>query len=151
MILAAITPDDDDATFEEKTALVAGALDIYVVRRMVNRRNFGYSTVQYTMFNLMKTVRNKPTDEVRTALSEWLDSERETLDGIYYYFALTQRNRKHVRYVLARITAWLDAELETGVTFADYMDRSARTPSRLKELYQQIAEIIWNPVRLGLD
>ncbi|MDE0701852.1 MAG: DUF262 domain-containing protein [Acidimicrobiaceae bacterium] len=134
VILAAITPDDDDATFEAKTALVAGALDIYVVRRMVNHRNFGYSTVQYTMFNLMKTVRNKPTDEVRSALFEWLDSEWETLDGIYN-FALTQRNRKHVRYVLARITAWLDGELETGVTFADYMDRSRKHPFEVEHIW----------------
>ncbi|MDE0605868.1 MAG: DUF1524 domain-containing protein [Acidimicrobiaceae bacterium] len=136
VILAAITPDDDDATFEAKTALVAGALDIYVVRRMVNHRNFGYSTVQYTMFNLMKTVRNKPTDEVRSALFEWLDldSKWETLDGIRD-FALTQRNRKHVRYVLARITAWLDGELETGLTFADYMDRSRKHPFEVEHIW----------------
>ena len=74
VILAAITPDDDDATFREKASLVAGALDIFVVRRIVNYRNFGYSTVVYTMFNLIKNVRNRPIDEVRGVLAQWLAS-----------------------------------------------------------------------------
>ena len=134
VILAAITPDDDDATFKEKTALVAGALDIYVARRMVNFRNFGYSTVVYTMFNLMKSVRNQPTEEVREVLTHWLESEWETLDGIWE-FSLTKRNRKHIHYLLARITAWLDAQLETGVSFADYLDRSRKHPFEVEHIW----------------
>ena len=133
VILAAITPDDDDATFLEKTALVSGALDIYVVRRMVNFRNFGYSTVVYTMFNLMKDLRNRPTEEVRAALTVWLDSEWETLEEIWEY-SLHQRNRKHIHYLLARITAWLDEQLETGVTFADYVDRSRKRPFEIEHI-----------------
>ncbi len=120
VILAAVTPDDDARTFKEKATLVAGALEIYVVRRIVNSRNSGYSTVVYTMFNLMKSVRNRPTEEVREVLARWLDNEPERLDGILR-LRLTRRNRWHIRYILARITAWLDAELETGVTFDDYI------------------------------
>ena len=46
VILAALTPDDGDDVFQAKSKLVAGALEIFVVRRMVNYRNFGYATVQ---------------------------------------------------------------------------------------------------------
>lgn len=70
VILASITPDDDDGIFRQKASLVAGALDIFVARRMVNFRNFGYSTVVYTMFNLMKGVRNRPVDELRGVLGK---------------------------------------------------------------------------------
>ena len=59
VILAAITPDDDDNEFHDKATTITAALDIFVVRRMVNFRNFGYSTVSYTMFNLMKQL-NQP-------------------------------------------------------------------------------------------
>ena len=134
VILAAITPDDDDARFKEKAALVSGALDIYVARRMVNHRNFGYSTVVYTMFNLMKDVRNRPTEEVREALTDFLENEWERLDGIWE-FSLTQRNRKHIHYLLARITAWLDEQLETGVTFVDYLDRSRKNPFEVEHIW----------------
>ena len=125
VILAAITPDDGQDTFVQKSALIAGALDIFVARRMVNFRNFGYSTVVYTMFNLIKEVRNRPIEEVRERLAEWLEGEDDQFDGIRA-FRLTQRNRKHIRYLLARITAWLDYELATGLTFMDYWDRSGK-------------------------
>jgi len=134
VILAAITPDDDDATFEEKAALVAGALDIYVVRRMVNNRNFGYSTVVYTMFNLIKELRNRPVGAIRNALTGWLEDEHEQLDGIRTY-SLTQRNRKHIHYILARMTAWLDTELGTSGTFAEYLDRSRRHPFEVEHIW----------------
>lgn len=133
VILAAITPDDDDATFTEKTALVSGALDIYVVRRMVNFRNFGYSTVVYSMFNLMKDVRNRPTEEVRDALRVWLDNEGETLTKVREY-SLHQRNRKHIHYLLARITAWLDDQLGTPATFANYVNRSRKHPFEIEHI-----------------
>lgn len=134
VILAAITPDDDDATFMRKAALVAGALDIYVVRRMVNYRNFGYSTVVYTMFNLIKEVRNQPAGEIRHVLARWLNSEHEQLDGIRTY-SLAQRNRRYIRYILARMTAWLDSELGTSGTFADYFDRSRRHPFEVEHIW----------------
>ena len=134
VILAAITPDDDDATFREKASLVAGALDIFVVRRIVNYRNFGYSTVVYTMFNLIKNVRNRPIDEVRGVLAQWLQAEEERLDGLKS-FRLTQRNRSHIHYLLARMTAWMDGELATGVTFADYVDRSRKHPYEVEHIW----------------
>ena len=134
VILAAITPEDNDATFEQKAALVAGALDIYLVRRMVNSRHFGYSTVDYTMYNLIKEVRNQPIDEIRHVLTRWLESEDEQLDGIRKY-SLTRGNRRYVRYLLARMTAWLDSELGTSMTFADYLDRSRRRPFEIEHIW----------------
>ena len=47
-------PVDDDETFQAKVRMVAGFIDLFVARRMVSFRNFGYNTVQYTMFNLIK-------------------------------------------------------------------------------------------------
>ena len=134
VILAAITSDDDDTVFLEKSALIASALDIFIVRRMVNFRNFGYNTVVYTMFNLVKRVRNQPTDEIRGILSEFLEKEDERLDGMRS-FRLTMRNRRHVFYLLARITAWLDNELSTGVSIADYFDRLAKHPYQVEHIW----------------
>ena len=134
VILAAITPEDDDDTFKEKAALVAGALDIFVVRRIVNNKNFGYSTVVYTMFNLIKRVRNRPADEVRLELTMWLEDESERLDGIRS-FKLTQRNRRYIHYLLARMTSWLDGELGYGITFSDYLDRARRHPYEVEHIW----------------
>ena len=134
VILAAITADDDDETFERKTSLVAGALDIFVVRRIVSGRHLGYFSADNTMFNLVKVVRNKPVDEIRHILASWLESDDERLEGIRTY-SLTQGSRRHIRYLLARMTAWLDSELETGMTFADYLDRSRKYPFEIEHIW----------------
>ena len=138
VILAAITPDDDDTAFFGKAKMVAGALDIYLVRRMVNNRNIGYSTVVYTMFTLIKEIRDRPIDELRTVLASWLEREHERLDGIRSGsdgpFRLTQRNRKYIRYILARITSWLDGELGTRTTLTEYFDRTRRHPYEVEHV-----------------
>ncbi|MDE0231007.1 MAG: DUF262 domain-containing protein [bacterium] len=135
VILAAITPEDNDAAFREKAALVAGALDIFVARRMVNYRYFGYSTVVYTMFNLMKDIRNRATDEVREVLTGWLAGEKERVEGIRH-LRLTQRNRRHIHYLLARVTSWIDSEMGKGLpTFLDYVNRHSKDPYEVEHIW----------------
>jgi len=134
VILAAVTPDDDEITFKQKAALVAGALDIFVARRMVNFRNIGYSTLVYKMFNLMKDVRNLPVEDLRGVLAKWLRSEPERFDGIRT-FRLTQRNGSQIHYLLARMTSWLDEQLTDGVKFADYVDRSRKYPFEVEHIW----------------
>ena len=134
VILAAVTPEDDDETFTAKAALVAGSLDIFIARRMVNYRNFGYSTVVYTMFNLIKELRDNPVETVRRVLTQFLENEWEELEG-NYWFGLTKRNRRHIHYLLARITAWLDDELGTGMTLPDYLDRSRKHPFEVEHIW----------------
>ena len=134
MILASIKSDDDDTTFFEKAEIVASALEIFVVRRMVNFRNFGYNTVKYAMFNLVKRIRNRSTVEIKEILAEWLEREDDQLDGIDS-FRLTKRNRKHVFYLLARITAWLDDKLGNNATFVDYIDRSRKDPYQVEHIW----------------
>ncbi len=134
VILAAVTPKDDNDTFKQKAALIAGALDIYVVRRMVNYRNFGQSTIVYTMFNLMKELRNQPTEKVKSVLSKWLDDEKERLDGMHQ-LRLHGRNYSHIRYLLARITSWLDDELATGISFDDYVNWRQKSPFEVEHIW----------------
>ena len=134
LILAAITPIDDNSVYRQKAAMIARAVDIFIARRMVNYRQFGYSTVVYTMFNLMKSIRNRSIEDIQGILLEWLASEKEQLSGIERY-GLTQRNRKHIRYILARITAWLDSELESEGTVFGYLNRNRKNPYEVEHIW----------------
>lgn len=133
-IMAAVTPEDDDATFRLKAELIAKFLNILVARRMVNYRNFGYSTVVYTMFNLAKDVRNSEPDTLRQVLAGRLAEIRESFDGARTY-RLTQRNRSHIRYLLARMTAWIEGECGTGIPFSEYVDRQRRHPFEVEHVW----------------
>ena len=133
-IMAAVTPDDDDDTFRAKTQLVAGFLDLFVARRMVNFRNFGYSTVVYTMFNLARNVRNKDLDALRDVLADRVADIGEAFDGVKT-FRLTQRNRWHIRYLLARMTAWIEGECNTGVGFVEYGNWRRKDPFEVEHIW----------------
>jgi hypothetical protein len=132
--MAAVTPDDDDDTFRRKTRLVAGFLDLFVARRMVNFRNFGYSTVVYTMFNLAKDVRDKDLDKLREVLAARVADIDEAFNGVMT-FRLTQRNGSHIRYLLARMTAWIEGECDTGIGFAEYVDRKRKKPFEVEHIW----------------
>jgi hypothetical protein len=133
-ILAALTPVDDEETFQRKVRMVAGYLDLFVARRMVNYRNFGYSTVSYTMFNLAKDIRDLDPDELADVLGARVAEMTESLSGIST-FGLNQRNRSHVRYLLARIAGWLDSECGSGPGFAEYVDRGRAKPFEIEHVW----------------
>jgi uncharacterized protein with ParB-like and HNH nuclease domain len=133
-IMAAVMPEDDDETFRRKSRLVAGFLDIFVARRMINFRNFGYSTVVYTMFNLAKDVRNRDLDELRDVLADRVADLDESFDGALT-FRLTQRNRSHILYLLARMTAWIEEECGVGIGFGTYVDRSLKKPFEVEHIW----------------
>lgn len=133
-ILAAVMPDDDEETFRHKTRMVAGYLDLFVARRMVNFRNFGYSTIVYTMFNLAKDVRDRSLDELRDVLADKVADIQETFEGVMA-FSLTQRNRSHVRYLLARMASWLGEQTGDPNRFADYVDRARPKPFEVEHVW----------------
>ncbi|MCY4672352.1 MAG: DUF262 domain-containing protein [Bacteroidetes bacterium] len=133
-IMAAVTPDDDQDTFQEKTRMIAAFLDVFVARRMVNFRNFGYSTVVYTIFNLARDVRDKDLDTLREILADRIADLDESFDGIAN-FGLTQRNTSHIRYLLARMTAWIEGECGNGVGFAEYVNRRRKDPFEVEHIW----------------
>jgi hypothetical protein len=140
LILAAVTPVDDDETFLAKTRMVAGYIDLLVARRMVSFRNFGYNTVQYTMFNLMKDIRELDPGE----LADTLGARVADLDGDFSAvgsYRLHQRNGSHVKYLLARLTAWIESECGGTTTFADLTDRNRKDPFEIEHILANHPEL----------
>lgn len=121
-IMAAIGVGDDDDEFRAKAQLVATYLDLMVVRRMVNYRNNGYSTLRNTVFALAKDLRGYDTEGVRDVLADRVAGLEDTFAGVSY-LGLTGRNRSHIAYLLARMTDWLEGG--RGVGFAAYMGRGS--------------------------
>jgi hypothetical protein len=134
LILAAVTPIDDDETFRAKANMVSGFLDLFVARRMVNSRNFGYSTVVYAMFNLAKEIRDLELGELAETLGERTAEMTDTFDALGS-FRMHQRNQSHVRYLLARITAWIEKQVGSTLNFADLVKRKAADPFEIEHIW----------------
>jgi len=134
LMLAPIRLEDSDDVAAQKMALVAGYLDIFAARRIVNFRTLAYSSIVYTMFNLIKEIRDLSVDALKSVLAKKVADIPETFSGIDS-FSLHQQNRRSVHYLLARMT--YHAEQETGLptSFETYTSRSIKKPFEVEHIW----------------
>ena len=124
LALAPLRLDDEADTIARKLRLVSTFADIFLVRRMVNMRQSGHSTLQYTMFSLAKRIRDLDITALCDILLEQLDKEDERFQRISWEdwsFHLNRRYGSKIRYLLARMTAYVEQESSNTTTFANYM------------------------------
>jgi Protein of unknown function DUF262/Restriction Enzyme Adenine Methylase Associated/Protein of unknown function (DUF1524) len=119
LILAALHPEDDEDAFRTKARMIAGAMDIFVARCMIAGSDFRYPTIQRRMFALARELRGLEPDKLAPRLGEELLGTNDPFES-FATFGLHQRNRAHIRYLLARMTAWLEQRYGLPHTFQTY-------------------------------
>ncbi|GAA4930931.1 DUF262 domain-containing protein [Streptomonospora halophila] len=124
-ILAAVSPTDDLDEFWRKTVPIAGYLDLLYVRRFVNDRARQPEALDDEVAHLVPRLRDCRTgDDVRNLLSQEIAGLDDDFTGIAATkFGLRHDNRKQVRYLLARVTAWVEKECGKPDPIADYLRR----------------------------
>lgn len=141
LALAPLTPDDDDETAWRKIRLVTIFADIYLARRKVNFKRTGYSTLQYTMFNLARRIRNTSVDSLRRELHNELNWMWESMGGIigekdwlppYYLNKFTGRS---IRFLLARMTAWVEQQSGNNVNFRNFLWDANGRPLEIEHIW----------------
>jgi uncharacterized protein with ParB-like and HNH nuclease domain len=134
LILAAIHPNDEQEIVEKKIKLVSGFIDNFIIRRAVNFRTLGYSAIVYTMFNLMKEIRNLDLIELANILKRKTKEINEPLEGVSD-FRLHQQNRRYVHFLLARITYHIEKESHIETNFQNYVSRTIKKPFEIEHLW----------------
>ncbi len=119
LILAAVAPDDDDEAFRAKARMIAGALDIFVARCMITGTDFRYPIVQGRFFALARELRGMEPDKLAPRLGEELLGSDDPYED-FATFGVHPRNRAHIKYLLARMTAWVEQRYGLPHTFATY-------------------------------
>lgn len=125
VLLAPLRVADDEAAALSKIRVVASFLDILIHRRIWNWRSNDYSTMQYTMFLVMRDIRGKGAAELAVELRERLDTEKESFasnDG----FSLTKMNGPQVHRLLARLTDCLETSSGQASRYAEYAQRGRK-------------------------
>jgi uncharacterized protein with ParB-like and HNH nuclease domain len=136
LMLAPIRLEDSDDVAAHKMALVAGYLDIFAARRMVNFRTLAYSSIVYTMFNLMKEIPDLEVGPLATLLAEKVSAIDEDFSGIDSFSLHQQnRNRKSVHYLLARMTYHIEQETGSETSFEKYVSRSIKKPFEVEHIW----------------
>jgi len=134
LILAAIRPEDDLGTVDKKIRLVAGYLDIFIARRIVNFRTLGYSSIVYTMFNLMKEIRRLDVPALVQFLKSKVEEVEESFDGVEHLY-MHQQNRYRIHFLLARLTHHIEKESGIESSFLTYVSRDIKKPFEIEHIW----------------
>jgi len=134
LILAPIRPQDDTNTVDHKIRLVSGYLDIFIARRMWNSRTLSTSALSYTIFTLIRKIRDKSVSE----LAEILQSEVEAMEDTFsenIQLGLNWTNKPRIRYLLARITHHIEQQSGIQSSFLDYTKRDVSKPFEIEHIW----------------
>jgi hypothetical protein len=134
LVLAPLRSSDDLDTANRKIRLVAGYLDIFIARRAVNFRTLDYSSIVYTMFNLMKEIRGLDVPELVAVLREKVATMPERFDGMKY-FRLNLWSKRYVHHILARIISHIEEQSDVTPNFSDYIARGGRNPFEIEHIW----------------
>lgn len=137
LALAPVCLVDSEELALKKIRAVTMFVDIFVARRMVNYRTLSYSSIVYTMFNLMKDIRDLDLLSLITVLKNQLAEIQESFDAIRE-FRLHGMNKRQVRYLLARMTHFIERESGIDSNFPAYINRSEQKRAKRFEV-----EHIW--------
>ncbi len=102
LMLAPLKSTDSPDVKRQKINEVARFMETFAVRRSINFRKYGASSIRYTMYSLVKELRGKDIDSLRTLLQAKLAEMPEKWDGLGE-FRLHGMNRQFVKFLLSRI------------------------------------------------
>lgn len=119
LLMAPVNFDDKDFVITKKIDFVARFIETFTVRRAINYRKFGQTSIKYTMFNIIKLIRNNDLNKLAQNLIEEINNIDEDWDGVKY-FALHGMNRKFVKHLLSRISSYVDNMIGKDTTYVSY-------------------------------
>lgn len=134
LLMAPINPTDDEKTIRQKLALVSKYLEIFVVFRAVNYRNYSHSSIRYTMYSLVKEIRDKSVEELAQIFKQKASQITENLGGIKS-LRIHGQNRRFIQFLLARITSHIEAKSKIKSTFYDYIRKDIAKPFQVEHIW----------------
>jgi uncharacterized protein with ParB-like and HNH nuclease domain len=134
-ILAALSRSDSERDSHRKIRMVSSYLDIMIARRIWNFKATDYSTMQYAMFQfIILGVRGKSVQEIADALISRLAAEEHTfLTNDRFY--LHGMNGRQIHYLLARMTAYIEAGSGQASRYEEYMRRHGKNGYEVEHIW----------------
>jgi hypothetical protein len=134
LLLAPLRSNDDLEIANRKIRLVAGYLDIFIIRRAVNFRTLNYSSIVYTMFNLMKEIRELDVQSLAEVLKEKVALMEESFDGMPW-FHLNLWSKRYIHHILARITRHIEEQSGIESSFVTFVSRDIKKPFEIEHIW----------------
>lgn len=128
MLLAALDRLDSEAVIDQKICLVANFLDILLARRAVNYLSLTFSSLNYTLFGVIREIRGKSPSQLAALLKQKLADQGCDFNGAkdgarkgMEQFSLNQWSKRYIKILLARMTAWIEQQSGQYTSVATYL------------------------------
>jgi len=125
LLLSSIKIEDDEDLIKRKLDFTARFIETFTVRRSVNYKKFGQTSIKYTMFNLIKLIRNNDLDKLGQNLLIETSKIEQSWSAIHD-FGLHGQNRKFVKHLLSRISSHLDIIIGKDNNYVSYHNPNGR-------------------------
>lgn len=146
---AAINKKDSNDVIFEKIQIVSSFIDSFVFRRIIGHSSISQTSIRYTIYNLVKKIRDLNESQLKDALQDTLNSIKEDFNNIN---EITEYNiwKRFFGYILARVTFHLDNLCGYKTNMNDYLSvkkRNGYMPIRMMEVdlvdSEEIDDIIY--------
>ncbi len=134
VLLAPLHRHNNEQEILCKLRIVSTFLDILISRRIWNWRSIDYSTVQYSMFLVMRDIRGKAVPELANILIERLAAEGETFAS-NERFHLHGTNGKQIHRLLARMTDYIETHSGRASHYSEYIQRSGKNGYEVEHIW----------------
>ncbi len=134
LMLAPLVPSDTPDIVDAKIDLVARYIETFVVRRSINFRKFSASSIRYTMYSLVKEIRGKDLPALKALLNAKVEAMEDKWSG-FENFLLHGQNRRFVKFLLSRISAYVDQGAGIPTTFETYHDSPGGRPFEIEHIW----------------
>jgi uncharacterized protein with ParB-like and HNH nuclease domain len=134
LMLAPLKSTDSPDVTRQKINEVARYLETFAVRRSINFRNFSASSIRYTMYTLVKEIRGKELGPLRALLKARLKAMEEGWDGLCE-FRLHGMNRYFVKFLLSRITGFIEQKSGASTGFSTYFTSPGAKPFEVEHIW----------------
>ena len=134
LMLAPLRSTDSPDVTRQKINEVARYLETFAVRRSINFRNFSASSIRYTMYTLVKEIRGKDLDSLRALLHGKLKAMEEAWSGLPE-FRLHGMNRYFVKFLLSRITGFIEQKSGASTNFSTYFVSPGTKPYEVEHIW----------------
>ncbi len=133
LMLAPITTEDDNEIVRKKLNITARFLETFCVLRRVNYKTLAQSSIRYTIYSLVKKVRNKNIDELIAIYKDELQNMGISLKGVSN-FGIHQQNKYFAKFLIARITTYIDDS--SGPSFETFMSNVIKKPFQVEHIWE---------------
>lgn len=134
LLIAPINISDDEEIINKKLALVSRFLEMFVVFRAINYRNYTHSSIRYTMYSLVKEIRGKSVGELAKLFKERASQFDENLNGLKD-LRMHGQNKRFIRFLLARIITHIEGKSGINSKFEDYISRDIDKPFQVEHIW----------------